>query len=505
MFKSFRFVFLIGIAFTVLAFRASKDKKAFATSSSLPKLTVFKAPEGAPKNNTFSVYVRYEGGEWIDLYEYDAEVDDGFLQAPVHHMAFVSFDADFSKKIEVRVQKNDGNMSNVKIRPAIAGITPKIIDSNTIIFSLIRPGKLSVEVNGDLHNNLMVFASKPERNTVKKGQGNVHYFGPGIHKIGGDGKGTLTLKSNDKVYIAGGAIVYGNIEVDGVNNISITGRGILCGGMYTNHAYPHVGGGKRLIYIKNSTNIKIEGITLLNSVSWNIHLSLCKDVVCKDLKIIGWTINSDGIDPTSSSNVLIDDCFIRDFDDCISVKLSYAEAANPQARDSRNITVQNCILWTDQGRAIAIGPESFSNEKKVYEDLTFKNIDILYNKNYNVEWAKGVLSILLGDEATIKNVLFKDIRVDRLGDKTNLVYINILKTPYNLSPGQRVQNIKFENVSLNSAQNMDNFIGGLNSSRIVSGIEFINLKINNVPITDSVLGRFKINNHTGDIKFNISN
>lgn len=479
----------------------SKTQGNTDTSINPAALTIFGAPSGAPQNNTFSVYVRYEGGQWKDLFAYDAEVDGGNLPSAIYHMAFVSFDADYSKKIEVKVHKNDGPMSNVKIRPEGAGIVPTIVDANTVTFTLTRPQKLSFEVNNDLHNNLMVFANKQEASPLTAATPNVYYFGPGIHKIGDNGQGTLVLKDNDKVYIAGGAIVYGSISASGANNISITGRGILSGAMFPDHAYPHTIG-RRLIKIENSDNINIEGITLLNTVSWNVSVSNSSNLICRNLKVMGWTINSDGINPTSSSNVLIDDCFIRDYDDCISIKLSYGGAASPTAKDSRNITVQNCILWTDQGRAIGFGPESYSSQSRVYDSITVKNIDILYNQNYNVDWAKGAISILLGDDATMQNVTFEDIRVDRLGTKTNLINLSILQSPYNISVGKRIQNVNFNRVSLNSALNIDNTIQGYDASRVIDGVRFTNLQINNSGIKDIVSGHFNVNNYVQNITFN---
>ena len=504
--KIYLFILLTGIGILHASCSKSsslsnKSQESYDTVANLPQLTVFGAPTGAPKNNTFSVYVKYEGGQWIDLFAYDAEVDGGNQPSPKYHMAFVSFDADFSKKIEVKVHKNDGPMSNVKIRPGGAGIAPTIVDANTITFTLTGPQKLSVEVNNDLHNNLMVFANKPEENPVTAAAPNVYYFGAGIHKIGTDGQGTLVLKDNDKVYIAGGAIVYGSISASGANNISVTGRGILCGSMFPDHAYPHTIG-RRLIQIDKSDKIRIEGITLLNSVSWNVSVSNSTNLVCRNLKVMGWTINSDGIDPTSSSNVLIDDCFIRNYDDCVSVKLSYGGAASPTARDSRNVTVQNCILWTDQGRALGFGPESYSSQNRVYDSIMVKNIDILYNQNYNVDWAKGAISILLGDDATMQNVTFEDIRVDKLGTKTNLVTLTILQTPYNISVGKRLQNVNFNRISLNSALNIDNTIRGYDASRIIDGVHFTDLKINNSNIKDATSGKFNINNYAQNITFN---
>ena len=468
-----------------------------------PELTVFKAPQEAPVNSSFSVFVRYDGGKWIDLHEYDAEVDGGYLKEPIHHMAFVSFDSDFSKRIDVKVIKNEGTINEVEIRPELSSVRP-VVEKNTIEFSLTEASKISVEINGDLYNNLMVFANNPETEKVRPNDNSIIYFGPGVHKIGEDGKGTLQLKKNDKIYIAGGAIVYGTLSALGADNISVTGRGILCGGMYTDHAFPHPEG-KSLISFSDIKKAKIEGITLLNTVGWNIHLNGCDSIECNNLKIMGWTINSDGINPQCSENIIIDDCFVRNFDDCISIKMNYGMGKNFKTRVSRNITVQNCIFWTDQGRSVLIGPESYIPGGGTFENITVKNIDVLYNENYDVDWAKGVLAINLGDSATARNITFDNIRVYRLGPKTNLITLTMDKYTYNLSEGKRMENIRFNRITLNSGQNLDNYIWGVSKLEIIDGVCFDNLKIDRLYVRNPREGRFDINEYAENIAFTTTN
>ena len=240
---------------------APVETDTFATSISQPELTVFEAPQGAKGNPTYTVHVRYEGGDWISLFEYDAQ----YGKNGEGHMAFVSFESDFSKKIEVQVEKKNGSMAGAQIRPEIAGVVP-IVDKKTITFSLTSPRKLSVELSGNIFNNLMVFANKTDSCVIDKNS--PLYFGPGIHKLGGDGKGSLALHSNDRVYIDGGAILYGKISANNANNISIAGRGILNGELFTDHSTYTIG--ENLINISNSTDVHISGITLLNTVSWNV-------------------------------------------------------------------------------------------------------------------------------------------------------------------------------------------------------------------------------------------
>lgn len=487
----------------------------YATSISQPELTVYESPSGVPKSFDYSVFVRFDGGEWIDLHEYSAPVNgNGSGLAAVGNMSFVYFDSDFSKRIDVKVEKRGGTVSGIVIRPASAGIQP-VVNGNTVEFSLARSAKLSVEFNNDQDNNLMVFANNLETIKPDIKDPNVHYFGPGIHKIGNNGRGTLNVKSNETVYIAGGAVVYGHISIADPSyavqkNVTIRGRGILSGDMEPGHAYTHPehGATPSLINLNVADDVKIEGIILHNSVTWNVHMHYCNRIEVRDIKIMGWTINSDGIDPQVCSDILIDDCFIRNHDDCVSIKLSWF-GGGIQNRDSRNITIRNSIFWTDQGRAVLIGPElATTSVNKLVENITVKNIDILYVENYTspgTDWAKGALAINDGDGTTVRNVLFEDIRVDKLGAGTNLITINMVKTPYSGSEGKRVENITFNNVSCNTVPQLSNYVHGFDATRVVSEVTFSNLKVTGSYVHNATEGKFDINDFTENIRFTTTN
>ena len=141
----------------------SIDVDTFATSIAEPALTVFEAPAEAKGNGNYSVHVRYEGGEWINLFEYEARygVSGG------GRMAFVSFVSDFSKKIEVKVEKKNGSMAEAQIRPEMAGVLP-VVDGKAITFSLTSPQKLCVELPDNFSANLMIFADKPDSIDISK-------------------------------------------------------------------------------------------------------------------------------------------------------------------------------------------------------------------------------------------------------------------------------------------------------------------------------------------------
>ena len=225
---------------------------------------------------------------------------------------------------------------------------------------------------------------------------------------------------------------------------------------------------------------------------------------------MSWTINSDGIDPQVCTDVIINDCFIRNFDDCTSIKLNWYKGNNyppsDQSLTDKNITIQNSIYWTDQGRAVLIGPELASPiAGQVVEDVTVRNMDILYTENYSsagTGWAKGALAINCGDDATVRNVLFEDIRVDKLGPATNLVTLNFVDAPYAGSVGKRIENITFNRVSVNDTPSLSNYIHGYDATRIISGVYFTDLSINGSYIHSAEDGNFDINEFTENIVFN---
>lgn len=107
----------------------------------------------ARHNDDYTVSVRQIGAQdWTDLYEYNVKVDmDTRSDA-----SMVQFD--FAGKIEVQIQKNNGDVRSVDIRPLSKDIKP-IVDGNFVLFTLDRPQKLSIEFNGDRLHNLHLFAN----------------------------------------------------------------------------------------------------------------------------------------------------------------------------------------------------------------------------------------------------------------------------------------------------------------------------------------------------------
>jgi len=121
-----------------------------------------------------------------------------------------------------------------------------------------------------------------------------------------------------------------------------------------------------LIQFYECKNIKIEGITIQNSPFWTVNPEFCDN-----LNIHGITIknpdngpNTDGINPSSCSNVRISDCFISVGDDCITIKSGRDADGRKYGVPCQNITIANCVMLSGHG-GVVIGSEMSGGVKKV--------------------------------------------------------------------------------------------------------------------------------------------
>jgi polygalacturonase len=139
----------------------------------------------------------------------------------------------------------------------------------------------------------------------------------------------------------------------------IIGGGTLDGGgefFWTNRD-KQKNGRPHLVEIYNSTNTEIGGITLKDSPFWTLHPVYSKGVWIHGVNITAPpdSPNTDGIDPDSCEDVLIEGCRISCGDDHIAIKSGIDAAGRKVGMPSRNITVRGNVHLA--GRGISIGSE----------------------------------------------------------------------------------------------------------------------------------------------------
>lgn len=416
---------------------------------------------GMPHNDDFTVRVRMPGGEWRNLFEYNVQVDMDNVQ----NASMVQFDME--SPVEVMVKKNNGTVQDVTIRPLNNDIEYKQIQ-NTILFTLQQPQYLSIEFNGDRLHNLHLFANPVEKEKYETGTKNVLYFGPGVHRPKDLPNNQIRIPSNTTVYLAPGAVVKAKLLIDKAENVRIIGRGILDHPM-------------RGIEVTDSKDILIDGITVVNPDHYTVFGGGSTGIIIKNLKSFsckGW---SDGIDMMCCHDVLIDNVFMRNSDDCIAL---YAHRWNYWGGTS-NITVQNSILWADVAHPINIGghgdPDSDIGE--TVEKITLRNIDILEHDEDDPIY-QGCMAVDCGDKNLVRNVLFEDIRVENI-QEGRLFYVKVrFNEKYDKQPGRGIENITFRNIAYNGIGENPSVIEGLDKTRKVKNVTFKNLTINGKPMKD---------------------
>ncbi|MDR3651825.1 MAG: glycoside hydrolase family 28 protein [Paludibacter sp.] len=112
-------------------------------------------------------------------------------------------------------------------------------------------------------------------------------------------------------------------------------------------------------------NVRIEGITIVNSPFWTVNPEFCENVTVDGVTIINpLSPNTDGIDPESCRYVHISNCHISVGDDCITLKSGRDLQARKLNTPDENITITNCTMLAGHG-GVVIGSEMSGGVKKV--------------------------------------------------------------------------------------------------------------------------------------------
>ncbi len=446
---------------------------------------LYNAPEQEPNSPDFEMFV-----DERPVFVYQARVSKfpvnqiwpGY-QRPLGQTEIASF-AYFDMKKEVNVKivsKNE--VRNLEIRPRELGIRPAL-KGNTIEFNLAGPQQLIVEVNG-YHHALHIFANPLEPDRIREDNPGVHYFGPGVHDAG-----IIRLESNETVYIAGGAVVYGVIASENARNITIAGRGILDASKIERGKAPN------MISLKEVVNAQISGIILRDPHNWAVVPVNCDSIEIDNIKLIGlWRYNSDGIDLVNSRNIRVRNSFIRAFDDNIAIK-GLKRSWNENFRNIENILISKCILWNDWGRALEIGAETVAD--------TIRNI--VFSDCYIPHFTAVAMDIQNCDRGVVENIRFRNISVeDPISDSLTIGTTPIVKNAWgkiivvgvygsfysNDTIRGKINNIHFENIRFDRTLPEKEDAFGYDDFYIDEGVQFRNYDL-----------FIRDNMYFGDIRYN---
>ncbi|KAL3912045.1 MAG: hypothetical protein SGARI_001351 [Bacillariaceae sp.] len=233
----------------------------------------------------------------------------------------------------------------------------------------------------------------------------------------------------------------------------------------TNHTIPKEMMRPKLIEFHNSKNILLQQFTAQNSPNWHIHPYVCDTVIMKNLTVLAprQTGNTDGIDPDSTQNVLMDSCYIDVGDDAVSLKSTNVSG---QMWPTRNVHMTNLTIMS---RNWCIGSATFGG---MY-NILFEDSRIGSSEEVTSPWAIKFKSHRYFP-GPMENITIRRIAIGKIGptpwmypDKkgtaiiVGLTYMSDNKhpPPDNRSGSPLFRNVTFEDITIASAGLAGDFRG----------------------------------------------
>lgn len=457
-----------------------------ANSVSYATVDIYPTPPNAVKSKIFSIKVDDKTANVIDYMDY--------------HYMHIGFDGNVSITITA-----SENINTFKISPLSLGIQASV-SGKTLTFSLSQvsstdetPRYLVLQINS--LEKLVILGDRPEQNPPKENAAGVYkvtaapysadstgvafaqtaiqkaidaastagggivYVPYGLYQI----KENLAIKSNVELYLAPGAVLkaiearsqYAQnstippaVIINNANNAKITGRGEIDGSGYvlmsppagfTSQSVEHPR--RRIIQLDYSNNIALNGIIVKDATGWTLELMRSNNLDVQNVKVLNhkdvkYKIENDGIDVVSSSNTVVNQCFVITIDDAYCSKARYTNMDN--CLFSNNV----CYNWSGGVKA---GMQSVGD----MTNILFKNCDVIHCR-------RGVAVDTREGTKPINNVEFRDIRVEETestvsGSRYGVEFESKLAT---------ISNIKIVRVNCLDNKNMK-FSGSFNISNVI--------------------------------------
>jgi len=348
--------------------------------------------------------------------------------------------------------------------------------------------------------------------------------------------GTLQLRSNTNLHLTTGAVLRGSdnlkdyvlggrvvglLFTQDATNVSISGQGTIDGngdtfmdltrakhienaGVQWTRQKEHfrevltgIGDGPavpkdrpfQMIIFSDCRMVTIRDVLITNSPFWTVHFADCDGVLVSGVRI--WcnllVPNNDGVDFTSSSNVIMSDCDIRTGDDCVAITGYSHHFDLPGYKNLRrplkNITITNCLM---QSRSAAIRIGGF--DQNPMRNITISDVTIT-NSN------RGI-GMFVRDQGSLENVIVSNVIIEtrlHTGDwwgNGEPIHISAVRLTKDVPLG-KIRNVSFHNVICKSESGI--LIYGSAESIIENvSMENLTLHIADSPLNASSGGNYDL-------------
>ena len=430
-------------------------------------LTLYEGPKTMTSSEKASIWVNEQ-----ELFVYDVMVNHEHIwnaNTIPSDTPMAYFDFEGEVLIEIEMPGLPVPVESAIVMPTYHGITPVVADGR-VSFTIDKPGFYTVVYNDNVNKATHIFANPLETDIPDKDDPNVFFIEPGHWT-----KDAILLTSDQTLYISGGAVLNSVIIVENSVNVTIRGRGMICGSDFAGHN--QMGSYARVpIDLRGVKNVTVEGIILANGNAWNFNSYSSENVNISNVKIISARQNGDGFTFQSCRDHTVRDSFARTWDDSLVIK-NYGGA-------SRNILFENIQVWTDLAQSMEIGYETNKGLQlnPVIENITFKDITVLYNNH------KPVISIHNSDDAIVRDISYINIMVENAfmrgdnGVNNELIEFHMNKSGWS---AERIEYGSISNILIDGLTVVRTLDGNVPKSRILGHNEehmVENVTIRNVTI-----------------------
>jgi unsaturated rhamnogalacturonyl hydrolase len=205
---------------------------------------------------------------------------------------------------------------------------------------------------------------------------------------------------------------------------------------------------------------------------WVINPVLSQNITVRGVKVISDGPNSDGCDPESCRDVLIEDTLFDTGDDCIAIKSGRNEDGRRINVPSENIIVRNCTMKDGHG-GVVLGSECSGHIRNVWVEncvMDSPNLDRALRFKNNAQRG-GIL----------ENVFMRNVKIGQVAEAA--LTIDLLYEEGSNGDHQAiVRNVEMENIT-SAASPRVMFIRGYEGA-IIDDIRIRNSKFHGVTHTE---------------------
>jgi len=159
------------------------------------------------------------------------------------------------------------------------------------------------------------------------------------------------------------------------------------------------------IQVYGCRDVLIEGVSIRRSPFWQIHPVLSRNVTVRGVDLQGRGPNTDGCDPESCSDVVIEGTRFDCGDDCIAIKSGRNADGRRLARPTEDVVIRDCDFR--EGHAgICVGSEISGGVRRVFgEQCRMDSPDLWHALRFKNNAVRG---------GVLEDFHFRDIRVGRV-------------------------------------------------------------------------------------------